>query len=138
MGLLLRTLLVWMLVLAVPVQGAAAATMALCGPNHHGTVAAAQTTPPHHAEAHTQGAADAHGSHDHHVAAAADDSTQPAPADVHTCNVCASCCSVGALLQSHLTLPELEFAATVFAAVVTTVDPYAAGGPDRPPRTSLA
>jgi len=36
MGLLVRTLLIWLLVLAVPAQGAAAATMAFCGPNHHG------------------------------------------------------------------------------------------------------
>lgn len=32
---LLRTVLIWLLVLALPAQGAAAATMAFCNPNHH-------------------------------------------------------------------------------------------------------
>jgi hypothetical protein len=32
---LVRTVLIWLLVLALPAQGAAAATMAFCNPNHH-------------------------------------------------------------------------------------------------------
>lgn len=32
---LVRTVLIWLLVLALPAQGAAAATMAFCSPNHH-------------------------------------------------------------------------------------------------------
>jgi hypothetical protein len=37
---LVRTVLIWLLVLALPAQGAAAATMVFCNPNHHAAVSA--------------------------------------------------------------------------------------------------
>ena len=148
MSLLIRALLIWLLVVAVPAQGAAAATMAFCGPNHHGGGAAFQTQ---HA-----GAAD----HTHHVGAAATDHEHPlaaAPADdapaastvsiasandsdgsKRTCSACASCCSVAAILSSVLAVPAPVFTPTVFSAVVPSVDTFAADGLDRPPRTVLA
>ena len=39
--MLIRTLLIWLLALAIPAQGAAASTMAFCGAGHHGGTAAA-------------------------------------------------------------------------------------------------
>ena len=36
MDVLIRTLLIWLLMLAIPAQGVAAAAMAFCGPKHHG------------------------------------------------------------------------------------------------------
>lgn len=58
MGLSIRTLLIWWLILAVPAQGAAAATMAFCGPNHHGS--------PHHGSPATAAAAQPHSAAQQH------------------------------------------------------------------------
>ena len=163
MALLIRTLLVWLLVLALPAQGVAAATMAFCGPHHPGGGAAShaeqraaaehvhpQARPQAHPQAHPE--ADAQGSHgdhgDHHQATAAradsaDAGSSAAPAkgghaDQQKCSACASCCSIGAILNSVLAVPAPELSPTVFAVVVPTVDAFAVDGPDRPPRIVLA
>ena len=148
MGLLIRALLIWLLVLAVPAQGAAAATMAFCGPNHHGGGGAAQmqaTAPTHHA--HPDGAVASEHQHFQATAAADEDSSasedsvasaKGSHASKHKCSACASCCSVGAILSSVLAVPAPVFAPTVFSALVPSVDTFAADGPDRPPRMVLA
>lgn len=143
MGLLIRTLLVWLLVLAVPAQGAAAATMASCGPNHHGGAAAShaeQMTPAEHVHplAPAQGI---HGDHDKAAAAQADSADvggSAVHADKQKCSACASCCSIGALLSSVLAVPAPALSPTVFSVVAPTVDAVAVDGPDRPPRIVLA
>lgn len=143
MGLLIRTLLIWLLLLAVPAQGVAAATMAFCGPNHHGGGAAAQmnvAAPGGHAHHGVDDAAD------HlHPAAQADENPSASAASgkvvdatKHKCSVCASCCSVGAILSSVLAVPAPAATPTVFSAVVPSVGTFAADGPDRPPRFDLA
>ena len=150
MGLLIRTLLIWLLVLAVPAQGAAAATMAFCGPNHHGGAAATHAGQMQMARAeHVQPQSHAQGAHGNHDEATAvpDDSADAgkfaAPATgVHAekqkCSACASCCSFGAILNSVLTVPAPDLTPTVFSVVVPTVDAFAVDGPDRPPRIVLA
>ncbi len=145
MGLLIRVLLIWLLVLAVPAQGAVAATMALCGPHHHdgGATAQLQAAAPA-AHAHHGGAALA--DHEHAPAAAVADEDSSAAASAakvsdpskHKCSACTSCCSVGAILSSVLAVPAPVFTPTVFSAVVPSVDTFAADGPDRPPRFVLA
>jgi hypothetical protein len=148
MGLLIRTLLVWLLVLAVPAQGAAAATMAFCGPNHHGGAAAtsaAQARSAEHANHHSA----EEGIPGHHDMAAQADETDSASASQSAsspsshagkqkCSACASCCSLGAILSPLLAVPAPAVTPTVFSAVVPTVSAFAADGPDRPPRIVLA
>ena len=145
MGLFIRTLLIWSLVLAVSAQGAAAATMAFCGPNHHGGGAAAQlqlAAPAEHA--HHDGAVALE--HAHPQAEVQADpgsaglaaSAKTSDASQHKCSACASCCSVGAILSSVLAVPAPIFTPTVFSAVVPRVDTFAADGPDRPPRIVVA
>ncbi len=148
MRLLFRTLLIWLMVLAVPAQGAAAAAMVYCGPNHHGETAAteaSQTMAAERANHHGSAASvDAH----HETAAQADDgnsATAEAAASVQgsysvkqKCSACASCCSVSAILNTVVTIPASAATATVFSAVVPTVEAFAVGGPDRPPRIVLA
>lgn len=148
MSLLIRALLIWLLVLAVPAQGTAVATMAFCGPNHHGGGAAARmqaAAPADHT--HHDGAAAT--DHEHPQAAAqADENLSASAASVasakvshsskHKCSACASCCSIGAILSSLLAVPVPIFTPTVFSAVVPSVDTFAADGPDRPPRIVLA
>ncbi len=162
MRALLRTLLIWMLVLAVPAQTAAAATMARCGPMHHGQGSAA--TLGHHGGAAAQPAADGAGSPGHvmqhgaaHLAHQAHHAEAPsaaaeaaseladatatdslAKAGAQKCSACASCCSAFALLGAVLLVPRAAPAATVFAALVASVVPFAADGPERPPRSALA
>lgn len=151
MDLLFRTLLIWLLVLAIPAQGAAAAAMAFCGPNHHdgGATAGAQQLP---AEAHTHAGVEAQTAHEHRAMAtlttladvdvsASATSAAPAKAahaEEHKCSACAACCSVGAILNTVLSVPAPEPAVTVFFALVTNVDAFVAVGPERPPRTILA
>jgi len=148
MGLLIRALLIWLLVLAVPAQGAAAATMAFCGPNHHGGGATAKLQPAAPANhAHHEGAVATE--QEHPQAAAQTDevssaaavtvvSAKVSDASKHKCSACASCCSVGAILSSVLAVPAPVFTPTVFSAVVPGVDTFASDGPDRPPRIVLA
>ena len=154
MGLLIRSLLVWLLVLAVPAHAAAVATMVFCGSKHPVLAAA---SPAHHAAAgHHAHAGGVAGGHDHpalaqpapvahtgaHAGAASVDSAGPAQpaatADAHKCSACGSCCSAGAILTTLPGLAEPECASTVFDAVVASVDAFTADLPDRPPRVWFA
>ena len=143
---MIRALLIWLLVLALPVQGALAATTVSCGPNH---AARAATT----AVGDTLGTGAArlqHVSAAHADADATDRGAEPmaaeptatpdelAPSDVQTCSVCASCCSSAAIHEPPAKLPVVEPAAAHFAALAPAVEPFAAGGPERPPRPLLA
>lgn len=144
MGLLIRTLLIWLLVLAVPAQGAAALTMAFCAPNHHGGAAASHAAPMASTErAHAPGAHEGHAQ----AAAAPDNSADAggsaAPAKSghagkHKCSACASCCSIGAMLNSALAVPVPDLTPTVFSVMLPRVAGFALDGPDRPPRIVLA
>ena len=140
---LVKTLLIWLLVLAIPAQGAAAATMAFCGPNHHGDSAAP-------AEPHATGSAHAH--HGDALSAqawgpgasaavpVADDAPAAANASAaanQKCSACASCCSLGAMLSPVPNVPVTDSAPTVFTARAPNVEAFAADGPDRPPRNVL-
>ena len=152
MGLLMRTLLVWLLVLAVPAQGVAAATMAFCGSHHQGGTAAThaqQTAPSAHAHAQAHARAHAQGKHGDHAPATVSQAhsadvggsaalATSAHADAQKCSACAACCSFGALLNSVLALAAPDLTPTVFSVVVPTVDAFAVDGPDRPPRIVLA
>lgn len=136
MALLVRTLLVWLLVLAVPAQGVAAATMAFCGPGHHGGTAAAaahQTGSAEHANHRSDGA--------HEVASEAAGSSAPG-LDSHVvqkkCSACAACCSISALLSPGLAVPAPTDTPTAISARAPTIAAFAADGPDRPPRNVRA
>ena len=141
---MVRTLLIWLLALALPAQGVIAATMVFCGPNHHDGASAAAMA--HDADA-------AHQQHDvaarsHHEAAdgqaenaVSDETAAPdkfSPSSMQKCSVCASCCSAAAIHDTVAKLPVFEPVAADFAALAPAVEPFAADGPDRPPRHILA
>ena len=153
MGLFVRTLLIWLLALAVPAQGAAGVTMAFCSLNHPGGGSAAAA----HVEAHAEhehpgykherpgnGVQHGHpgaGAQPSDNAAAAADASVPTrfvQSDSHKCTACASCCSAAAILNTVLDVPVPALAPTVFVDVVPTIDVFIADGPDRPPRAFLA
>ena len=143
MSFALRTLLTWLLVLAVPAQGAAAETMALCGPNHQGGEAARSAVRSISSE-HTH-LGDAAPVHDVDANASAnalvaDDTSAVVKAGqsaMQKGSACASCCSLGAILTTVPVLPAIDSAPTVFAFVVFKVDTFAPDSPDRPPRNVL-
>ena len=74
MGLLVRSLLIWLLVLTVPAQGMAAVTMAFCGPGHAGA-ASVQSQGKAHAADHA---------HHHQPSQAATDNTVHHGPGAHT------------------------------------------------------
>ena len=81
MTLWMRSLLIWLLVLAVPAQAMAAASMAFCGPDHHPAAAARQPAQVARSEhAHLAGAAN--GSHAHPLKAEKASDANDATADV--------------------------------------------------------
>ena len=97
-----RCLAMWLLVLALPLQGYAAATMAACGAAHHGAVRVAHGGHEPASHAHAADAIDASASIDHGAAADAvvphDGSTAGAHATEHAqglgkCRACAACCT---------------------------------------------
>jgi len=137
-----RFLVVWLLVLALPFQGIASASMLLCAPalpsapvTAHASMQAMDGKPHDHAAmlramaaAGQQHAGDQHGGHDH---------------DGHDhggkSRTCADCC-VGAALAPAM-LPVLALAPPQFISIpfraghLPSVDPTLL---ERPPRTTLA
>ena len=123
-----RLLLIWLVALALPAQGIAAATMQFCGPGHRQQV---QSAP-----------AAGHAHHAHHAAAAADDSSAPAAQLAQLgkfkCSACAACCMATALPPAMATLPVVKPAiGPETVAPLDYVGPVAAGL-ERPPKPTFA
>jgi hypothetical protein len=57
-----------------------------------------------------------------------------AQAEPHKCSVCAACCTAAAVSNESPLIAEPSAGPVVFLSVVQSVAPFAAGGPDRPPR----
>jgi len=77
-----KRLLIWIMLIALPLQSYAAASMIYCAPNHHG-MAASSMADEHsqHAHHHDAGATDDHSGKDHTPQKSAD-----------KCSACSSCC----------------------------------------------
>jgi hypothetical protein len=126
-----KTLLLWLCILSLPVQGMAAVTRLSCAPAHHQAVqvwAADHAGHDHHAS---------HGdamAHDHHQQ---DQQGQQQGAD--KCSVCASCCTG---LGFVATFPQWPVAPPAHAPWVATFKPllpsFLPEGLERPPRSDLA
>jgi hypothetical protein len=129
-----RAILLWLMMLAVPFQGYAAAAMALCTPE---PAQLAAGMPHDHAEhdhaSPVQGAghhADADMDADHHAAQVAQDDSS---GTFHKCSTCAACHSVGLMPTLDTPaihgLPQADLAEPPQA--MATVSPRV---PHRPPR----
>ncbi|HEX6018572.1 MAG TPA: hypothetical protein VFZ28_10765 [Burkholderiaceae bacterium] len=141
--LMRRTLwpfVIWLLALALPMQGAAAATMAHCEPAPDQTSSAARhdhAAPgtAHHAH---DAAADTAPSHTAHgMAAAGDSHGVDATSPLQKCSACAACCIGLALPSTAFALPQAP--ATGPAAPNPSAHDVAffTSGPERPPRPPL-
>ncbi|HET7795984.1 MAG TPA: hypothetical protein VFL64_21525 [Rhizobacter sp.] len=126
-----RTLLMCLLMLALPVQGWAMQRMLFCAPDTHTVV---------HAPADNE-----HAAHHHMEHSKADANAKAGDMHQHTadpghgkCSACASCCTGLALLAAPLTFgasaPTAHYAAAVFSGHSGHV-PHRL---DRPPRSALA
>jgi hypothetical protein len=131
---LLKSLIVWLMLVAIPFQGFASASMITCAPmqpaapaamthEHCATMAAMHHGAPHHAMA--SDAAPDHSSSHHHTGA--------------KCSTCASCC-VGAAMAPSAPVARVPADAPDIADFqfdaghVATVD---LALPERPPKASL-
>lgn len=141
MRLSLRSLLIWLMVLALPIQAVAAAGMQHCGAAHRlmqvastGAGAPDVHDPVHEATPHE---------HDFDAGMSADDSSDQgvntsALGDDFTCSACANCCSAVALPASLVRLPAPSIEDHAAALPAPEVVSFMPGGIERPPRTFLA
>lgn len=136
---MLRLLLTWFLVVAVPLQGFAATSMVVCQAGQHSEAVAIED---HHPA--MQDSAMAMPMAHHHVAAATSLAKSADPHGHHKghavtkCSVCGACCTSTAVL-SGFSVFSPTFAADYFASFVPTPVPaFIAAGLERPPRISFA
>lgn len=141
MRALVRCLLIWLMALAVPLQGMAAASLRHCMPAHERTHG--DGTP------HAEGHAHAGPSHGLHAADSAADSAAGTGQDAAPhqaadgfkagkCSACAACCVALGLPAPTVQVPVVP--ADAFIAILRTAAPpsFVPGGLDRPPRPDLA
>lgn len=137
----IRTALIWLAALAIPVQGVAAATMLFCGPAHHRMAHALAVGDRHDASAAMQDhgiAGHEHAAaHSHEEGSSSHGSAKLTHLGKFTCSACASCCSMLALPTTLLPLGEPEAAIETRVAVRVGVPDFVTEGLERPPRFSL-
>jgi hypothetical protein len=150
MGSWMRTVMMWLLLAALPVQSWAVATMLHCGPTHQrmGTTAGSHANASPVASQHDHGD---HGVH-HHDIGTEGEAPQPAQAEQDQttpdqpplslgkfkCSACATCC-IGVALPSAV----VSFDASLSSGIAPSGMPqgdavFLTAGPERPPRTFLA
>lgn len=138
----MRTAVMWLVAVALPLQGLAAATMLSCGPGHHRMVT----------QQSAKAAVQDHASHEHggaakEVASAgsagvldvggavlAQDLQQLAK---FKCSACAACCSATVLPPSVMNFDPPRQAAVFDVVAPAWSVQFQTGGPERPPRNTL-
>ena len=152
MRVLIRHLVMWLLALALPWQGAAAATGLHCA--HARSAIAAPGPAAHHADhpAHESHGAHDHGAHHHgasattahpHLTSASIDAPPSvhdagAPASHDRCSACAACCPAVAMPVAALMVPGNPNVESAPPAISGVTIVFLTGGLDRPPRRFLA
>jgi hypothetical protein len=123
-----QTLLLWILMIALPMQATAAVMKASCGSSHH--------------------AMQADHMHSDHVSASTDLACKGSPAanadksiehDGHsTCSACASCSVAAAPPSAHVKTAEFNTFIKSALASSSVLAGFIPAGPERPPRSFLA
>lgn len=132
----LRTVLTWLLLVALPLQGYAAAGMLFCGGSGERAPVAAGVE--HH---HDRASSPLDGTHQHESTAGASD--DGAALDLHDvmhgkCSACSSCCSVAALPSAPMGSAVFEPRATPFIEYERADTGHGSARLERPPRLNLA
>ena len=135
-----KFLMIWCLLVAVPMQGYAAAIMLNCGSTHHHEMLALYA-PAHERDAATH----ENGGQSHHAA------TQVADADAvshdghpgkhgkTSCSACAACCVAAAVIPSGLSWTSpYSCSESPFAVLAVSFSGHIPAGLERPPRFLLA
>lgn len=154
MSRLLRIVCLWLVAVALPVQGLAAATMIHCGPAHARSTDAAAGEGTH---VHADSARHVHGTASHNHGGDRTTAKQPAAeAGVHAgaegaksvgdlhelakskCASCVSCCSATALPSAVPFLDSPSLAESLVPVLPESVAVFLTDGPERPPRFFLA
>lgn len=145
MNRLLTTLLIWLLMAALPLHAVAASVNMSCAPAQRHTtpapIAAHGVEHASHEHAHAAADADApHGGHTQSVDMHALDADPADPADLShsSCSACSAFC-VGAVAppSSSLSLPSFDGAEAVLAASSEFVTGFIPEGLQRPPRPTV-
>jgi hypothetical protein len=128
---LFGSVLLWMLALALPLQGMAAAANTHCSGEHH--AAAARTVMAHETAAEHAAQPLQH----MHAAGGAEGETQ-AHSAAHSCSACASCCAGFALLSAPLEVTAPEQAGDASTPARASAASGGHGAPEKPPRAVRA
>jgi hypothetical protein len=140
MGRIVRLTLMWLLAVALPLQGVSAATMLACDAGQHGR---GNSKVPSHS--HIGHIAAEHG-HSHVADASLHEHTGVAPPgnaklakDVaHRCSACASCCLNAVAPTETVSFETIKLPDLFAPLVARTVAAYVTEGVERPPRFFLA
>ena len=162
MGKMLTSVMIWLVAIAVPAQGIAAATMMHCGVGSHHAQAASnkvEALPHAHLVAPVDHAAHQHASHPDPDADTASEPVQSTTSSdasgtarpdkgvgdvkavktaAQKCSVCASCCAGLALPSTAVILPSLDPAHEVTVLPPREAASVVVDGPERPPRVLRA
>jgi hypothetical protein len=142
-----RFLLLWLMLLALPMQGFAAAGMLFCGPGHHGATPQAISALADHpdgamAHSHQHGAtatSDQHSAQAHHATPEKPQS-DPLKLDkvgADKCSVCSACCNAAAMPVAAATTLAIAPQAGPIAADSVSFAGFIEGQLERPPRPIL-
>lgn len=149
MGSFLRTILIWLAVIAIPTQGIAAAAMVHCGPGHasrsakvpmpgHADHAAAQAREGEHPAGHHATVVVAGTAADGSESLRHGDLADTAQKSLSKCSACAaSCCIAIGLLPVIATVSAVDAERTLGLVPVVPVRAFLTDGPERPPRSRL-
>ena len=133
-----RHLLLCLMMLALPLQGFAAASMLYCGmgADHHAKAARTEVNSNHHQMADAMGMQHEHGKHDHtaQTVKQSSDSPKQLPDSTHKCGVCAACCSVIAIADFPQTLEVQLSPKADLAEPFVLIYAVSSRLPDKPPR----
>ena len=145
----LRIASMWLLALALPVQGFAAASMS-CGPGH-GSAMGMPSAHSHVADVHEYAGGTVHHGHDagpqadldRHPVSNSSDHGDVTKADATSkvakgsCSACASCCMGAALRSATLSFQATPVADSFVSLVPRIGASFLTDGPERPPRPVL-
>ncbi|NPC55611.1 DUF2946 family protein [Caenimonas soli] len=133
----LRMFLAWLLLLAIPLQGLAAASMLYCGPAAKAQAQQTEAAHEHHGHDVHESPAVTHDHAKHHQAApdtGEHSSGSTLPDAGHKCSICAACCHAVAVNQTVQSFTLSEAPRTTSAEPLVLVYSRPTPVPDKPPR----
>jgi len=132
----------WLLAIALQLQGLSAATMAACAAGHHEHAAADAAAQAHHEQGmaiHTHERISESGPHSHGGTDVSEADKSGFGKDVsQKCSACAACCTSAAVPAETTSFDTVELTDLFAPVIPRTVAAYVTEGLERPPRLFLA